>query len=104
MTQEHPQARLFGTEERTLLSQIRGREYQLSVALPDTYKTSTQAYPVIYVLDGDYNFGVAAGLTRFSNVFRQVPELIIVGIGYDMETLTDAEFVQLRDLDFDVPG
>jgi len=104
MSEQYPRAGLFGTEERTLFSAIRGREYHLSVALPDSYKTSTQAYPVIYVLDGDYTFGVAAGLTRFSNVFRQVPELIIVGIGYDMETLTDAEFVQLRDLDFDVPG
>lgn len=102
MSEQYPRAALFGTEERTLFSTIRGREYHLSVALPDSYKTSTQAYPVIYVLDGDFNFGVAAGLTRFSNVFRQVPELIIVGIGYDMET--SDEWVQLRDLDFDIPG
>jgi hypothetical protein len=39
--------------------------------------------------DGDFNFGVMAGLTRFSNWFRNVPELIIVGIGYDMETGLD---------------
>lgn len=102
MSEQVPRATLFGTEERTLFSTIRGREYRLSVALPDTYKTSTQAYPVIYVLDGDFNFGVAAGLTRFSYWFRKVPELIIVGIGYDMET-TD-EFAALRDLDFDIPG
>src|SRR4051794_36804951 len=102
MSEQYPRAALFGTEKRTLFSTIRGREYHLSVALPDSYKTSTQAYPVIYVLDGDYNFGVAAGLTRYSNWFRNVPELIIVGIGYDMET--SDEFVALRDLDFDVPG
>src|SRR6476659_7022895 len=86
MSEQYPRAALFGTEERTLFSTIRGREYHLSVALPDSYKTSTQAYPVIYVIDGDFNFGVAAGLTRFSNAFRNVPELIIVGIGYAMET------------------
>jgi predicted alpha/beta superfamily hydrolase len=102
MSEQYPRAALFGTEARTLFSTIRGREYQLSVALPDSYKTSTQAYPVIYVLDGDFNFGVAAGLTRFSNWFRKVPELIIVGIGYDIET--SDEFAALRDLDFDVPG
>ena len=102
MSEQYPRATLFGTEERTLFSTIRGREYRLSVALPDSYKTSTQAYPVIYVLDGDFNFGVAAGLTRFSNWFRKVPELIIVGIGYDMET--SDEFAALRDLDFDIPG
>ena len=102
MSEQYPRAALFGTEARTLFSTIRGREYHLSVALPDSYKTSTQAYPVIYVLDGDFNFGVAAGLTRFSNWFRKVPDLIIVGIGYDMET--SEEFAALRDLDFDVPG
>jgi predicted alpha/beta superfamily hydrolase len=102
MREQYPRAALFGTEARTLFSALRGRAYHLSVALPDSYKASTQAYPVIYVLDGDFNFGVAAGLTRFSNAFRNVPELIIVGIGYDMAT-TD-EFAALRDLDFDIPG
>lgn len=102
MSEQYQRAALFGTEKRRLFSTIRGREYHLSVALPDSYKTSTQAYPVIYVLDGDFNFGVAAGLTRFSNWFRNVPELIIVGIGYDIET--SDEFVVLRDLDFDIPG
>jgi predicted alpha/beta superfamily hydrolase len=102
MSEQHPRAALFGTEARTLFSTIRGRDYHLSVALPDSYPTSTQAYPVIYVLDGDFNFGVAAGLTRFSNAFRKVPELIIVGIGYDMATAE--EFAALRDLDFDIPG
>ena len=49
MSEQHPRAALFGTEARTLFSTIRGRDYHLSVALPDSYKTSTQAYPVIYV-------------------------------------------------------
>ena len=102
MSEQYPRAALFGTEERTLFSSIRGREYHLSVALPDSYKTSTEAYPVIYVLDGDFHFGLAAGLTGYSHWFRNVPELIIVGIGYAMET--SEEWVQLRDLDFDVPG
>jgi predicted alpha/beta superfamily hydrolase len=102
LREQHPRAALFGTEERTLFSTIRGREYHLSIALPDSYTTSTQAYPVIYVLDGDFNFGVAAGLTRFSNWFRNVPELIIVGIGYGIQT--PDEFAPLRDLDFDIPG
>ena len=85
MSEQPPRAALFGTEARTLFSTIRGRDYHLSVALPDSYQTSTQAYPVIYVLDGDFNFGVAAGLTRFSNAFRNVPELIIVGMPRNMD-------------------
>ncbi len=75
MSEQYPRAALFGTEARTLFSTIRGRDYHLSVALPDSYTTSTQAYPVIYVLDGDFNFGVAAGLTRFSHYFRNILSL-----------------------------
>lgn len=86
MSGQYPRTALFGTEERTLFCPTVGREYHLSVALPDGYMTSAQAYPVIYVLDGDFLFGMAAGLTRFSNWFRGVPEAIIVGISYGMES------------------
>lgn|SRR5690606_25738483 len=99
--EQYPRTALFGTEERTLFSPIRGRTYHLSVALPDSYRTSTQAYPVIYVLDGDFFFGMAAGLTRFSNWFRGVPEVIIVGISYGMEGYE--QWGQLRELDFKIP-
>ena len=63
MSERYPRTALFGTEERTLFCPTLGREYHLSVALPDSYRTSTQAYPVIYVLEGDLLFGMAAGLT-----------------------------------------
>jgi uncharacterized protein len=89
MSQQYPRTTLFGTEERTLFCSTPGREHHLSVALPDGYSSSTQAYPVIYVLDGDFIFGMAAGLTRFSNWFRGVPEAIIVGIGYGMDSVDE---------------
>jgi predicted alpha/beta superfamily hydrolase len=101
MNEQHPRTALFGTEERTLFCHTRGREYHLSVALPDGYATSARAYPVIYVLDGDFLFGMAAGLTRFSNWFRGVPEAIIVGISYGMES--SDEWAQLRERDFKIP-
>ena len=78
MREPYPRAALFGTEARTLFSTIRGRDYHLSVALTDSYNSSTQAYPVMYVLNGDFNFGVAAGLTRDSN-WLVIPALLLVG-------------------------
>lgn len=101
MSEQYPRAALFGTEVRTLFCPTVGREYHLSVALPDDYMTSTQAYPVIYVLDGDILFGMAAGLTRVSNWSRGVPEVIIVGISYGMESVD--QWAQLRELDFKLP-
>jgi uncharacterized protein len=101
MSQQYPRTTLFGTEERTLFCSTPGREYHLSVALPDSYTESTEAYPVIYVLDGDFIFGMAAGLTRFSNWFGGVPEAIIVGIGYGMDSVD--EWARLRERDFKIP-
>ncbi len=59
MCEQYPRTALFGTRERTLFCPTRGREYHLSVALPDGYMTSTLAYPVIYVLDGDFLFAAS---------------------------------------------
>jgi uncharacterized protein len=78
-----------------------GREYHLSVSLPQSYTSSKLNYPVIYLLDGDMNFGMAAGLTPISNWFLGIPEVIIVGINYDMESYD--QFAKLRELDFKVP-
>ena len=101
MSEQYPRTALFGTEERTLFSAIRGREYHLSVALPDGYKTTTQAYPVIYVLDGDVIFGMAAGLTAMTGWFKEAPEAIIVGISYGMASYD--QWVELRERDFKIP-
>ena len=101
MSEQYRPTPLFGTEDRTLFSKTRGWDYHLSVALPEGYKTSTQAYPVIYILDGDFLFGMAAGLTRFSNWFRKVPEVIIVGIRYGMDSVD--RWVELRERDFKIP-
>src|SRR5688500_1959082 len=101
MREQYPRTALFGTEERTLFCPTLGREYHLSVALPDSYIKSSQAYPVSYVLDGDFLFGIAAGLTRFTNWFSGVPEAIIVGISYGMESYE--QWGQLRERDFKLP-
>jgi uncharacterized protein len=101
MPGQYPRTALFGTEERTLFCPTLGREYHLSVALPDGYKTSTQAYPVIYVLDGDAYFGMTVGLTTIAHWFKRAPEAIIVGIGYGMESYD--QWVELRERDFKIP-
>jgi predicted alpha/beta superfamily hydrolase len=101
MPEQYPRTTVFGTEERTLFCPTRKREYHLSVALPASYTTSTQAYPVIYVLDADLFFGMAAGLTPLSQWFKRAPEAIIVGIGYSMESYD--QWVELRERDFKIP-
>lgn len=101
MSEQYPRTALFGTEERTLFCPTLGREYHLSVALPDGYMKSTQAYPVIYVLDGDLFFGMAVGLTPIAHWFSAAPAAIIVGISYGMESYD--QWVELRERDFKIP-
>lgn len=101
MSEEYPRTTLYGTEERTLYCPTLGLEYHLSVALPEDYNTSKRAYPVIYILDADLYFGMAAGLTPIARWFSGAPDAIIVGISYGMESID--QWVTLRERDFKVP-
>lgn len=53
----------------------------INVSLPDNYQGSDKAYPVLYVLDGEYVFTYAVGAVDFlSNPFGHLPKMIVVGI------------------------
>lgn len=90
------------TEERKLFSSLVGREYQLAVLLPDSYTASQQQYPVVYLLDGDLTFGVAANLTPRLCHLHQIPEQIVIGIIYGSTSFE--ELARLRELDFKIPA
>jgi predicted alpha/beta superfamily hydrolase len=100
MIEAYPRVGLVQTEDRKLASLLAGREYQLAVWLPESYASSEHHYPVIYILDGDLLFGMATSLTPLLNWIDNVPEMIIVGIGYNRSI---AEIWQLRELDFKTP-
>ena len=62
-------------------SKIIGEEREYYVSLPISYENTTKEYPVIYMLDGDWNFseGIIGGI-RYFEMLSEIPELIIVGI------------------------
>lgn len=72
---------VFG-EVRTVVSQVLGQERTLNVYLPDGYRDTTLAYPVILVLDGSANedFPHIAGLVQFMNMYALLPKSIVVGV------------------------
>ncbi|MET0857980.1 MAG: alpha/beta hydrolase, partial [Telluria sp.] len=45
---------LDNTEVRDIRAQALKRDYQLFVALPDSYRDSSQRYPVVFVTDANY--------------------------------------------------
>ncbi len=63
-------------------SEILKQDRELSVYLPPSYNTSiNQKYPVLYILDGDYNFQYVAGFLELQGAISElIPEMILVAI------------------------
>ncbi|MCX6559106.1 MAG: alpha/beta hydrolase-fold protein [Candidatus Aminicenantes bacterium] len=58
-----------------------GETREFWVSLPDGYADSGERYPVLYMMDADFNFssGIIGGV-RFAALMGQMPEFIMVGI------------------------
>jgi len=58
-----------------------GETREFWVSLPDGYSESGEKYPVLYLMDGDFNFnsGIIGGV-RYAALLGEMPEFIIVGI------------------------
>ena len=58
-----------------------GETREFWVSLPDGYDKSGEKYPVLYMMDADFNFnsGLIGGL-RYAAFLGEMPEFIIVGI------------------------
>jgi hypothetical protein len=67
-----------------LHSKILNEDRPYWVYLPPSYQTgaiqSPQKYPVLYLLDGEWNFQWASEVVQFMADSLQIPELIVVGI------------------------
>jgi predicted alpha/beta superfamily hydrolase len=73
---------LYNTQVKVFHSQIIDDDFYLYISFPDDYDKSDKKYPVMYLLDGDVAFGMAASIARYLQFGNAIPELIIVGIGY----------------------
>lgn len=69
--------------------------FRIYTVLPHSYATdSSKSYPVLYVADGNYDAALANLIMQTLRIQRAVPEVIIVGIGYD--TNEDAALLEMR--------
>jgi predicted alpha/beta superfamily hydrolase len=73
--------------------------FQIFVSLP-AVPDGTTDIPVLFVLDGDIAFALAAEIARFRNFAGTAGPAIVVGIGYGAEF---AEFAKLRTADLTPP-
>jgi len=77
-----PAASVAGSEIRTLESKAAGRTYQLEISYPDDYGSGPATYPVVYVLDSQWDFKLVRAIYENELYDNKVPEFLVVGITY----------------------
>ncbi|KAK6020173.1 putative esterase, partial [Ostertagia ostertagi] len=56
------------------------KEYELQILLPGNYKNSTKKYPVVYLMDSQWDFPLVKSLYGEHYFDGFIPELIVVGV------------------------
>jgi predicted alpha/beta superfamily hydrolase/glyoxylase-like metal-dependent hydrolase (beta-lactamase superfamily II) len=73
---------LDDTEVREVHAQGLNRDYQVFVALPESYRSSSRRYPVLFVTDAAYGFPVTRSIASRLAKHAGLEEAIVVGLSY----------------------
>ncbi len=78
---QFPRVDIPGSEIRKISSAIvTGQEYELHILLPGGYKNSNKKYPVVYLMDSQWDFPLVKSIYGQQYYDGFIPELIVVGI------------------------
>lgn len=98
VSQAPPEVRLAGTQLLSITSTIvPGQEYAIQVHLPGNYSDVSKFYPIIYVLDGQWDFTLVTALYGQQYYDGFIPASIIVGITWG-GTVPSYDSLRSRDL------
>lgn len=79
--QQYPRVDIPGSEVRKITSSIvAGQEYELQVLLPAGYSTSNKKYPVLYLMDSQWDFPDIKSIYGQQYFDGFIPEIIVVGV------------------------
>jgi len=92
-----PEVRIAGTQSLHLTSAILGAEFNLYVNLPREYQDSTKLLPVIYLIDGQWDFPLLNAIFGQQYYDGYVPGVIVVGIAWGGEN-PNFDSLRARDL------
>ncbi len=79
------QVEILGTQLLSIHSSIVNQDYDLYVNLPRNYSDVTRKFPVIYLLDGQWDFPLVNGLYGGQYYDGFVPDVITVGVTWGGE-------------------
>jgi len=88
-------ARLDGTTHHTLTSRHVDQEFSIDVWQPPGVPGPL---PVVYVLDGNTMFAMTYQMAIPMVFARDLPPVVIVGVGYEVESLVEVVALRARDL------
>jgi predicted alpha/beta superfamily hydrolase len=74
---------------------IKGQTFDIQILLPNGFEQSTKTYPVIYLLDAQWDFPLLSGIYGQNYYDGQLPEAIIAGITWSKVSNYDS--LRLRD-------
>ena len=78
---QFPKVDIPGSEVRKITSSIvAGQEYELHIFLPGNYKDSNKKYPVVYLMDSQWDFPLVKCIYGEYYYDGFIPEMIIVGV------------------------
>lgn len=79
----YPNVVIPNSQVRKITSKIvKDQEYELHILLPNNYENSGKTYPVVYVLDAQWDFPLVKSIYGQQHYDGFIPEIIIVGITY----------------------
>jgi hypothetical protein len=83
---QYPSVTIPGSEVRKITSSIvAGQEYELHILLPGGYKNSSKKYPVVYLMDSQWDFPLVKSIYGQQYYDGFIPELIVVGVTWGGE-------------------
>lgn len=75
-----PNVEIQGTQVQNLFSEIMNQEYELHIHLPRYYDDLSRKFPVLFVLDSQWDFALINSIYGSQYYDGFVPEIVIVGI------------------------
>lgn len=75
-----PQVEIAGTQKLSINSSIVGQEYDLYINLPRGYQDTGRSFPVIYLLDAQWDFTLVNAIYGEQYYDGFLPDIITVGI------------------------
>ncbi|MFC1997682.1 alpha/beta hydrolase [Chloroflexota bacterium] len=89
------EATIHTSDVLEVVSKNTGDKYQVSISLPPSYDHKPAiSFPVVYVMDGSLFFEIVSGTARMMQLGGLIPEVVIVSVGYPLESFYGADYLQ----------